>query len=100
MIMQQCPLSLKNQKKLLNDSDNESPKFTTKKWYASDDQNGADYGEDNENGTSIKFETKNIKLSYCNYSDAYVLVTVDITATNDDENTNFHLKIVLHLEKA
>ena len=42
---------------------------------------------ENENKTSI-WDKKNIKSSLCNYSDAYIFVTGDITATNGDENTD------------
>ena len=81
---------MENQKivNLLNDSHNESSKFATKKWYVIHDQNGTDYGKDNENAMSIKFVTKSIKSSLCDYSDAYILVTGDITATNGNENTD------------
>ena len=41
---------------------------------------------------SIKFETKDIKSSLYYYSDAYILVTRDITATRGDENTNVAIK--------
>ena len=68
---------------LLGDADNE---FATRKWYVINDQNNTDYGEGNESGTTIKFETKVIKLSLCDYSDAYILVTEDITATGGDDN--------------
>ena len=50
------------------------------------DQNNADYGQRNESGTTIKFETKVIKSNLCDYSDAYILVTADITATDGDDN--------------
>ena len=50
------------------------------------DQNNADYGQRNESGTTIKFETKVIKSNLCDYSDAYILVTADITATGGDDN--------------
>ena len=46
---------------LLNDSDNESSKFAARKWYIISDQNNGQYGEENENGSTIKFETKVIK---------------------------------------
>ena len=78
--MQQCSLSLKNQKKLLNfrkacnscldysmykmetqknvnlltESDNESSKFATRKRYVINDQNNVEYGEGNENDSSVK----------------------------------------------
>ena len=50
------------------------------------DQNNADYGQRNESGTTIKFETKVIKSNLCDCSDAYILVTADITATGGDDN--------------
>ena len=46
---------------LLHDSDNESSKFATRKWYIIDDQNNGEYGRGNENDSTIKFETKLIK---------------------------------------
>ena len=63
---------------LLNYTDNDSSRFTTRKWYVTNDQNNTEYGEGNENDSSIKFETKVIKSSLCNYTDAYILVTGDI----------------------
>ena len=45
-----------------------------------------------ENGTTIKFETNVIKSNLCDYSDAYILVTGDITTTNDDANTKVVFK--------
>ena len=71
---------------LLGDADNESSKFATRKWYVINDQNNTDYGDGDENGTTIKFETKVIKSNLCDYSDAYILVTGDITATGGDAN--------------
>ena len=65
---------------LLNDTDNESSKFATRKWYVINNQNNGEYGE----GSTIKFETKVIKPFLCNYSDAYVVVTGNITATGGD----------------
>ena len=51
------------------------------------DQNNTEHGEGNENDTSIKFETKVIKSNLCEYSNAYILVTGDITATGGKANT-------------
>ena len=41
-----------------------------------------------DQSNSIKFETESIKLSLCDYSDAFVLVTWNITVT-DKNNTDF-----------
>ena len=51
-----------------------------------------DYGDGDENGTTIKFETEVIKSNLCDYSDAYVLVTIDTTATGGDANTKVAFK--------
>ena len=72
---------------LLNNSDNESSKFATRKWYIINDQNNGQYGRGNENDSTIKFETKVIKSYLCDYSDAYILVTGDIKVTNVAANT-------------
>ena len=77
---------------LLGDADNESSKFATRKWYVINDQNNIDYGVGDENGTTTKFETKVIKSSLCDYSDAYVLVTGNITATSGDANDRVAFK--------
>ena len=74
---------------LSNASDNESSKLATRKWYAINDQNNTEYGEGNENDSSIKFETKVIKANLCDYSDAYILLTGYITTT--DGNTNIRV---------
>ena len=37
--------------------------------YIANDQNNGQYGNGDENGTTIKFETKVIKSNLCDYSD-------------------------------
>ena len=67
---------------LLNDSSNEELKFATKKWYVIDSQTKkSKYKE----GDVIKFETETIKSSLCDYSDAFILVTGNITVTSNDD---------------
>ena len=77
---------------LLNDSNNVSSKFATRKWYIINDQNNGQYGRENENDSTIKFETKVIKLNLCDDSDAYILVTGDIKYTNIAADTNVAFK--------
>ena len=77
---------------LLGNVDNEFLKFATRKWCVINDQNYADYGDANENGTTIKFETKVIKSNLYDYSDAYILVTGNMIATGDDANTRVVFK--------
>ena len=72
---------------LLNDSSNEESKFATKKWYVIDSQTTK--GKYKQ-GDTIKFETETIKSSLCDYSDAFILVTGNITVTaNNDTNVAF-----------
>ena len=77
---------------VLGDVNIESSKFATRKWYVINDQSSTDYGNGDENSTTIKFETKVIKPNLCDYSDAYILVTEDITAAGGDANTKVAFK--------
>ena len=77
---------------LLNDSDNESSKFATRKWYVVNDQNNGQYGRGNENDSTIKFETKGIKPNLCDYSDTYILVTGDVKVADVAADTNVAFK--------
>ena len=67
---------------LLSDSSTEESKFATKKWYVIDSQTAKDKCNTNN---SIKFETETIKSSICDYSDAFILVTGDITINADND---------------
>ena len=69
---------------LLNDSNNEESKFTTKKWYVIESQTTK--GKYKQ-GSTIKFETETIKSSICDYSGVFILVTGNITvnAANDTD---------------
>ena len=73
---------------LLNDSSNEESKFATQKWYVIDSQTTK--GK-HKQGLLIKFQTENIKLSLCDYSDVFILVTGNIIVTADN-NTDVVFK--------
>ena len=77
---------------LLGDANNESSK-SSRKLYVVNDQNNTDYGEGNGDSATVKFETKVIKSNLCDYSDAYILVTGNITAIGGDANTRVAFKI-------
>ena len=68
---------------MLNGSNNENSKFATKKWYVIDSESKGVYSPDNK----IKFLTKSLESSLCNYSDAYVLVIGSIRITRGNNNT-------------
>ena len=72
---------------LLNDSSNEGPKVATEKWYVIDSQTTKRKCKQSD---TIKFETETIKSSLCNYYDAFMLVTGNITvAANNDTDVAF-----------
>ena len=56
------------------------------------DQNYTDYDEGNENCTTIKYETKVIKSNLCDYSNVYIFVIGNKTATGGDANTKVAFK--------
>ena len=58
----------------LNSSENKFSKFASKKWYVIDNESNDSYSHQHP----IKFLTKSIVSSLCDYSDAYILVTVDV----------------------
>ena len=68
---------------LLNGSDNENSRFATKKWYIIDSESNGNYSQNDE----IKFLTRSIESSLCDYSDAYNLVKGNMSATPNDEAT-------------
>ena len=77
---------------LLNDSEEINSKFTTRKWCISNDQNNGQYGTEDVNDSTIKFETKVIKPNLCDYPDAYILVTGDLKVETVAADTNVAFK--------
>ena len=72
---------------LLSDSSNDKSKFATKTWYVIDSQTAKDKYNPNN---SIKFEIETIKSNFCDYSDAFISVTGDMTvAANNDTHVAF-----------
>ena len=70
---------------LLNGSDNENSKFAVEKWYVIDSETKGKYSHKNE----IKSWTYSLESILCDFSDAYILITGNITVTrrnaaNDD----------------
>ena len=73
---------------LLNDSDNKNSKFVTKKWYVIDSESKGNYSHENP----IKFLASSLESNLCDYSDAYILVTGNITATPNNAATQLVFK--------
>ena len=68
---------------LLDNTENEFSTFATKKWYIIDNESKGSYSHQNP----IRFLTNSLESSLCDYSDAYILVTGNITVTGGDDNT-------------
>ena len=73
---------------LLNDIYNKNSKFATKKWYIIDSESKGNFSHHD----SIKVLTKSIESSLCDYSDAYILVTGNITAIPNNAVTQVVFK--------
>ena len=73
---------------LLNGSDNENSKFATKSWIIIDSESKDNYSHQNP----IKFLTSSLESNLCDYSDAYILVTGNITATPNNAATQVIFK--------
>ena len=59
-----------------------------RKWYIIDSEPKGNYSQNDE----IKFLTRSIESSLCDYSDAYILVTGNINVTGGDANTKVAFK--------
>ena len=81
---------------LLNDIDNKNSKFATKKWYVIDSESKGNYSHENP----IKFLTSSLESSLCDYSDAYILVTGNITVVGGNANTKVAFKNYAPLKNA
>ena len=80
---------------LLNGSDNDNSKFATKKWYIIDSESNGNYSQNDK----IKFLTRSVESSLCDYSDAYILVTGNITSTPYNAATKVVYKNCAPFEK-
>ena len=80
---------------LSDNTENEYSKFATKKWYVIDSESNGNYSKDEE----IKFLTRSIESSLCDYSAVYILVTEDITATPNNTATQVVFKNCAPFEK-
>ena len=80
---------------LLNNTENEYLKFATKIWYIIDSESKGNCSHENP----IKFLTSSLELSLCDYPDAYISVTGNITATPNNAATQVVFKNCAPFEK-
>ena len=79
-------------KTLLDHKGNTYPKYRTKRWYIINDQNNGQYGEGDNNDDTVKIDTDVVKPFLCDYADAYISVTGNITVEGVDNNTKAAFK--------
>ena len=72
----------------LNDSGNKNSKLATKNWCVIDSESKGNYSKDDP----IKFLTRSIESSPCDYSDAYILVTGNTAVVGNDDNAQVVFK--------
>ena len=73
---------------LLNDFNIENSKFATKICHVIDSESKGDYSHENP----IKFSTNSLESNFCDYSDAYILVTGNVTSTPNNAATKLVFK--------
>ena len=89
---------MENQKliDLLDKIDTDSKHFATKTWYTINDENNTNYGVNKDTGANnsdtIKYDTRVLKPSLCNYAEAYILIDGTIRAAAANANTRLSLK--------
>ena len=69
-------------------TENQYSKFTKKKWCIIDSESKGNYSQQNP----IKFLINSLESSLCDYSDAHILVTGNITVTGVDDTTKVAFK--------
>ena len=74
---------------LLHGSDNEHTKCATKKWYVNDSESKGNYSHPDR----IKFLTKSIESSLCDYSDAYILFAWNIVVKRGNAADNADIEL-------
>ena len=70
---------------LLNSFENRFLKFETRTWYVIDSETKGTYSHE----SLIKFLTKSLESSQCGYSDAWVLLTGNVTVEGADNDAKF-----------
>ena len=80
---------------LLNGSDNENSGFAAEKCYIIYSESNGNYSQNDE----IKYLTRSIESTICDYSDAYTLVTGNISVTPNNEATQVIFKNCVPFEK-
>ena len=77
---------------LLDLKDEDDPRFETRNWYIVHAPNNGNYSQGDNVQSIVKFNTEIVKPFFCDYSDAYILVTGDIKVQGGNDNTRVAIK--------
>ena len=77
---------------LLDNKDEDDPRFETKKWYIVNDNNIGKYGQGDDVYSVVKFNREIVNPFWCDYSDPYILVTGDIKVATANSDTRVAIK--------
>ena len=77
---------------LLDHKDEDDLRFETRKWYIVNDHNNGNYSQGDDMRSIVKFDTEIVRPFWCDYSDAYILVTGDIKVQNGNDATRVAIK--------
>ena len=77
-----CKNGIAKKRNLLDQKDETYPKYQTKEWHVINDRNNGSYPYGNGNDKGIKIDTGMVKHLLCDYADAYILVTGNLTVEN------------------
>ena len=76
---------------LLGKTEDNVPRFITKKWVEVHDQSNNDYNT----SKPIRFKTSMLRSDLCDYSDTYIWVKGTVTRVDDAHNNNFDRRLTL-----
>ena len=77
---------------LLDHKDEDDLRFETRKWYIVNDYNNGNYSQGDDVRSIDKFDTEIVRPFFCDYSDAYILVTGNIKVKNGNDATRVAIK--------
>ena len=77
---------------LLDQKDEDDPRFETRKCYIVNDHNNGNYSRGDTMRSIVKFDTETVRPFLCDYSDAYILVTGNIKVQNGNDATIVAIK--------
>ena len=77
---------------LLDHKVEDDPRFENRKWHIVNDHNNGNYSQGDDVRSIVKFDPEIVRPFWCDYSDAYILVTGNIKVQNGNDATRVAIK--------